>query len=193
MGACQRWTSLPFKRPEASVPSQVPWAWGCPWSRSFLDTVSVGFFVAHGAVSLRVISGLQNLRGWQAGKPGEQTQSRRGWAMPYKPAPYSEGQTGARHQPARGYHLLCTVLWYLSPLRRNYMLWKFLFYCTLVRISPRRATASREYEWGLELFLRDASARWPSAYRISLRAFEAWSTAFSGHSPFTPLMGFKAT
>lgn len=71
MGACQRWTSLPFKRPEASVPSQVPWAWGCPWSRSFLDTVSVGFFVAHGAVSLRVISGLQNLRGWQAGKPGE--------------------------------------------------------------------------------------------------------------------------
>lgn len=113
---------------------------------------------------------------------------------PAQPAPcYSEGQTVARHQPARGYHLLCTVLWYLSPLRRNYMLWKFLFYCTLVQISPRRATASHEYEWGLELFLRDASARWPSAYPISLQAFEAWSTAFSGHSPFTPLMGFKAT
>lgn len=64
-----------------------------------------------------------------------------------EPAPCdSEGKTGARHPLALGEHLGGTVLRSRSQLRRNDMFWKLPLYCTLVRISPHRAVASREYE-----------------------------------------------
>lgn len=43
--------------------------------------------------------------------------------------------------------LFRTILQCLLLRRRNYMHWKFLFYCTLLQISLCRATASYEWEW----------------------------------------------
>lgn len=62
---------------------------------------------------------------------------------------YSEWETRARPPFAPDEDSFPTILSSLSLLWGNYMLWKFQFHCRLPLISPHRATASREWEWGL--------------------------------------------
>lgn len=114
MVACQHWTSSPFNHPEASFPNQAPWAWGCPWSRSFLDILfQSGFFVAYGAgVALddqwhSKYARLAELT--RMGKWENKCSLTEAEPCPAQPAPsYSEGQTGERQ------HWLARVSTYLA-------------------------------------------------------------------------------